>query len=497
MGARARREHRRVFRFERRFCLPTLPCPKPTAWMIVPTRRSCPAAGASTSTTPTGTTSCSRRRPTRSKSLSTTLQTDVNWEQQTHRAGCKACARPRAFSDVMRVRPVLGRLFNTKGGRPARRARRADQHAALAERRSPARPTCSGRTLRLQTANRPHDIGVCRRIFPSPSDRHLLGRSTCRRTMVDADHRRGPAQHLGRLAPGVTVTRRERSNCRPSAKRAIEPNPQQGLVGARSRCGKTSSPAADNALLFVQAGAAILLVLADLQSRLAAYGVGRRASAEDRGAARLGASGWRLVRAHFSAERDLVAIGGGLGVLLAGVFPLPRAAGAHPTPVRRLPRHSRARSRTLGFAALLVLGHRACCGAAACMAVAGGLVRRGAAQRIAAAPASAAARCAGSRRWLSCKPAVSVLILVGAGAGGHRLPQSSAACRSASRQEQRVLMQDPVSPTRLTARPGKTRSVVRTLEQNLTPRARAPPTSVYTDTARSAGGQWGGAFFAA
>ena len=113
---------------------------------------------------------------------------------------------------------------------------------------------------------------------------------------------------------------------------------------------------ADNALLFVQAGAVVLLVLAicNLASLLMAWAAERQRETAVRLA--LGASGWRLVRQFLVQSVTLVAIGGGLGVLLAALS-LPALQRLNPNPgLAVFLEHLELDRGTLGFAALLVLG---------------------------------------------------------------------------------------------------------------------------------------------
>src|ERR1043166_4954276 len=88
---------------------------------------------------------------------------------------------------------------------------------------------------------------------------------------------------------------------------------------------------ADNALIFVQAGAAVLLVLAvcNLASLLMAWAAERQRETAVRLA--LGASGWRLVRQFLVQSLLLVTIGGGLGILLAALA-LPALQYLNPNP---------------------------------------------------------------------------------------------------------------------------------------------------------------------
>ena len=120
-----------------------------------------------------------------------------------------------------------------------------------------------------------------------------------------------------RLAPGVTETM-AKQELRAFAARAVEKD------AANKDWGWTTQPlravllsGADNALLFAQGGAAVLLVLAvcNLASLLLAWAAERERETAVRLA--LGASGWRVVRQFMVQSLALVSLGGALGVLLA------------------------------------------------------------------------------------------------------------------------------------------------------------------------------------
>src|SRR5207302_7271377 len=88
---------------------------------------------------------------------------------------------------------------------------------------------------------------------------------------------------------------------------------------------------ADKAILFVQAGAAVLLILAisNLASLLMAWAAERQRETAVRLA--LGASGWRLTRQFLVQSIALVTVGGGLGVLVAALT-LPALQRLNPNP---------------------------------------------------------------------------------------------------------------------------------------------------------------------
>ena len=138
-----------------------------------------------------------------------------------------------------------------------------------------------------------------------------------------------------RLAPGVTVAAAD-EELRVFARHATEAQPNNKDWGWRVQpLRENLLSGADNALLFVQAGAVVLLVLAisNLASLLMAWAAERQRETAVRLA--LGASGWRLVRQFLVQSVALVAVGGGLPAFFSRGSRCRRCSTSTPIPVSR------------------------------------------------------------------------------------------------------------------------------------------------------------------
>jgi putative ABC transport system permease protein len=159
-----------------------------------------------------------------------------------------------------------------------------------------------------------------------------------------------------RLAPGVTVSAAN-VELQAFAQRAIEAEPNnKDWAWQAQPLRENILSGAGHTLLFVQAGAFVLLVLAitNLASLLMAWAAERQRETAVRLA--LGASGWRLVQQFLVQSLTLVALGGALGVMFAALS-LPALQRLNPNPGLAVFLVNLELDRgTLGFAALLVLG---------------------------------------------------------------------------------------------------------------------------------------------
>jgi predicted permease len=422
------------------------------------------------------------------ESLGVTLQTDVNWEQPDDTRRLQGLRATASYFDVMRTRPVLGRLFTAKEEGP-RAAHVALIGHALWRGAFAGSVDVLGRTLRFN--GEPHTIiGVLPESFAQPVGTDVWLPFDLPEDMWTKLIGARQLTTYARLAPGVTVNAAN-VELQSFARRAIEAEPNnKDWAWLAQPLRENLLSGADSALLLVQAGAAVLLVLAisNLASLLMAWAAERQRETAVRLA--LGASGWRLVQQFLVQSLTLVAIGGGLGVLLAA-FSLPALQRLNPNPgLAAFLDHLTLDRGTLGFAALLVLG----------TGLLAGLLPAWQSRAVSFVAAlrsesRGASLSRGALHWQQAmvvlQAAVSVLILVGAGLAMigfqkiGRVPLGFA-------PEQRVLMQVQF-PESSYGTHEKRAQVVRTLEQNL---AHEPGLSQFgfTTTPPVGDGQWGGAF---
>ena len=286
--------------------------------------------------------------------IGTTLLSDVNWEQQDDTRRLQGTRATASFFDVMQVSPALGRLFTEKEEGP----RAADVvviSQALWRSAFAGAPDVLGRTLRLNgTAHT--IIGVMPPRFAQPLGTDVWLPFDLPENMWTAINGGRQLNTYARLAPGITFAAAD-AELRSFAPRALEMDAANKDWGWRVQpLREVLLQGADNALLFVQAGAAVLLVLAicNLASLLLAWAAERQRETAVRLA--LGASGWRLVRQFLVQSLLLVAIGGGLGVALAA-WSLPALQRLNPNPaLGTFLAEVKLDGDTLAFAASLVLG---------------------------------------------------------------------------------------------------------------------------------------------
>lgn len=295
------------------------------------------------------------RETTRSyESIGTSFLSDVNWQQADDTRRLQGLRVTASFFEVMRIRPALGRFFTPTEEGPKAAPVAVISHA-LWRSAFAADPEVLGRSVRLNGESCTI-IGVAPPGFSQQPGTEVWLPFDLPQNQWTAIIGGRQLVTYARLAPGVSE-RRAREELKAFAPRAIE------MDGANKDWGWTTQPlravvlsGADRALLLVQAGAAVLLVLAisNLASLLMAWSAERQRETAVRLA--LGASGWRLVRQFLVQSLVLVSLGGALGVLLA-MFSLPALQWLNPNPtLSGFLDHLELDGATLGFAALLVLG---------------------------------------------------------------------------------------------------------------------------------------------
>jgi putative ABC transport system permease protein len=348
-------------------------------------------------------------------SIGTTLLADLNWQQQDNARRLQGVRATASYFDVMRVQPVLGRLFTRQEEGPGAAPVVLISHA-LWQGSFAGAPDVLGRMIRLNGV--PCSIiGVLPPGFAQPPGTEVCLPFDLPENMWNAIVGGRQLVTYARLADGVTPAMAD-AELKEFTKRAIEMdanNKEWTWVVQELR--SVLLAGADNAIIFVQTGAAVLLVLAicNLASLLMAWAAERQRETAVRLA--LGASGWRLVRQFLVQSLALAAVGGGLGVLLAALS-LPVLQELNPSQALGFYlAELELDGSTLAFAALLVLG----------TGLLAGLLPAWQSQAISFLEAlrsesRGASLSRGALRWQQAmvvvQSAVSVLILVGAGLAG-------------------------------------------------------------------------------
>ena len=429
------------------------------------------------------------RDTTRSfEALSATLISDVNWEQADDTRRLQGTRATASFFDVMRVRPALGRVFTAKEEGP-RSAPVAVIGHSLWRSAFGGDPAVLGQTVRLNGA--PHTIiGVMPAGFAQPQGTEIWLPFDLPDNMWTAVVGGRQLNNYARLAPGVTHAAAD-VELRAFAPRALEAEPNNKDWAWRVQpMREVILSGAGNALLFVQVGAAVLLVLAicNLASLLMAWAAERQRETAVRLA--LGASGWRLLRQFLVQSLALVMCGGVLGVLVAW-FAIPLLQRMNPNPVlAAFVGQIKLDGATLAFAAALVLG----------TGLAAGLLPAWQARSVSLNEAlrseSRGASLSGSAlRWQQAmvvvQAAVSVLILVGAGlaaTGFWKLSRVNLGFATEQRVAFRIQFPEPAYGSH-----EKRAQFVRALETNLA-RETAIASHGFISSLPVGDIQWGGGF---
>jgi putative ABC transport system permease protein len=423
------------------------------------------------------------------ESLGATLATDLNWEVADGETRRLQGTRAQAdFFKVMRAQPALGRLFTAAEEGP-RAAPVAVISASLWHSVFQRTPDVLGRVMRLNGV--PHTvIGVMPEGFAQPTGAEVWLPYDLPATMwTNVVGARGLTSYA-RLAPGVTPARaiEELRTFTPRAIEAFPDNRNWSWTVQPLREALLSG--ADRTVLFVQAGAAVLLLLAisNLASLLLAWAAERQRETAVRLA--LGASAWRLVRQFLLQSILLVSIGGLAGLALA--------AAALPLLQQLSPAQSlgaflgqlRLDTGTLGFAALLVLGTGLLAGLLPALQA-----RRTSFLEALRSDSRGATLSREGLRWqqamIVLQAGISVLILTGAGLAGlglMRLSRVDLGFRTENRAAFQVQFPEPAYASH-----EKRAQFVRELELNL---AREPFLRgfAFTGSLPVGDGQWGGGF---
>lgn len=344
-----------------------------------------------------------------------TINVDLNWEegnQTTRLAGSRVS---HEFIAVMGLTLPHGRgfLLEEQGPGAAPSAIISDR---LWHRGFNADPAVIGRTLRLN-GNTVTIIGVMPPRFEQPFNTEIWLPFDLPETQWH--HINGGRQLtlFGRLADGVSFAdaNRELAHFAKVNASADPANKDWGWLAQPLQ--DTVLAGADHALLLVQAGAVILLLLAttNLVALMLAW-AGER-TRENALRLALGATFWQLTRQYLVQSLILVACGGIVGIALA-YYSLPILQHLNPNPAISSLLHDLQLDRTtLGFAALLVLGVGLLAGIAPAWQARGASIDS--ALRAGGRSASASpAALHWQRRMVVAQSTISIVILVIAGLAG-------------------------------------------------------------------------------
>lgn len=422
-------------------------------------------------------------------SLGATFSLDVNWEPDggdTRRL--QGVRVQTGFFDVMRVQPVLGRLFTAKEEGP-KAAPVALISAKLWHGVFNRAPDVLGRSIRLN-GEATTIIGVMPEGFAQPQGTEIwLPYDLPAAMWTNVVGARGLTNYA-RLAPGVTVAQAN-EELRLFAPRAIEAQPDnRNWTWTVQPLREALLSGADRTVVFVQAGAGVLLLLAI--SNLASLLLGWAAERQRETAVRLalGASAWRLVRQFLLQSLVLVSLGGLAGVALAAAT-LPLLRQLNPNQgLGTFLEELKLDGPTLGFAAAVVLGTGLIAGLLPALQA-----RRTSFLEALRSDSRNATLGRDGLRWqqamIVLQAGVSVLILTGAGLaalGLLRLNRVNLGFRTEHRVAFQVQFPEPAY-----AAHDKRAKFVHELEANL---AREPMIRGYafTGTLPVGDGQWGGGF---
>ena len=250
--------------------------------------------------------------------VTTFLQIQASWDDHGEARPLNATRATASFFSTLRVSPARGRAFTAAEEGPSPAPVVILSHGLWTSAFG-ADPAIIGRTISLNGA--PHTvIGVMPNGFaqPLPTDVWLpFDIPGIQRSAISGARQ---LNVYGRIADGMSFEMARADVNRFSA-RAIEANPADNKDYRYSikTLRNVLLNGADSSALFVQAGAATLLILAilNLASVLVAWGFERKQEMAVRRA--LGAGGGQVVRLLLQQSVTIVAAGAALGVVLAYV----------------------------------------------------------------------------------------------------------------------------------------------------------------------------------
>lgn len=282
------------------------------------------------------------------------LTLDLNWDQGDQTTRIQGVRVTSEFLDVFDIQPQLGRNLLPEEQGPG-----ASPSALISDRlwRSAfnADPATVGQTLRIN-GKLITIVGVLPDRFEQPFNAQMwLPFDLPDRLWTAVNGGRG-LTIMGRLKDGVSLAdaNRELTHFAKVNETADPANEDWGWIA--QSLPENVLAGSGNALLLVQAGAGVLLLLAvtNLTSLLLAWSSER--ARENALRLALGVSGWHLVRQYLVQSVLLVTVGGVAGLLLANAA-LPALAYLNPNPAfNTFIEDLSLEPMTLGFTGLMILG---------------------------------------------------------------------------------------------------------------------------------------------
>jgi predicted permease len=285
--------------------------------------------------------------------LGQSVPMDANWEQKEDTRRLQGARVTASFFDVLRTRPLMGRLFGEQEEGP-NAAPVVLISQALWRNSFAGAADAIGQSIRLNGV--PHTIiGVLPAGFDQPTDTDVWVPFDLPKEMWTKVTGARQCATYARLAPGVTVEAADRELAN-FASHATAASPENKDWGWRAQPLKqVLLSGSDNVVLLVQGGAAVLLLLAicNLTSLLMAWAAERQRETAVRLA--LGASTWRIVRQFLIQSIILVGTGGAIGIGITW-FAIPALQRLDPDPgLAALLRNVRFDPTTASFAFILIV----------------------------------------------------------------------------------------------------------------------------------------------
>src|SRR4051812_9616287 len=285
--------------------------------------------------------------------IAATLPADLNWEEKDEARRLQGQRVTASFFDVMRIRPALGRAFTAKEEGP-----HAAPVAVISNKlwRSAfiSSADAIGQSIRLNGV--PHTIiGVMSEGFEQPTDVEVWLPFDLPEAMWTSVIGARQINTYARLAPGVTVkgANQELGSFGQTAVRFDAANKDWSWRARPLR--EVLLDGSGGAIVSVQIGAAVLLVLAICNLIAVLLGLGAEREHETALRLALGASAGRILRLFVVQSLILVGTAGAAALILAW-FALPALKQLNPNAsLASLINHVQLETATIAFAAAVVV----------------------------------------------------------------------------------------------------------------------------------------------